>query len=60
MKNFKTIKDEVYEVLQNGELDFMGKLQGRTLQQFVMELSPSCDNPIQEYEKYSRLTNKGD
>lgn len=52
MENFKTIGDEVYEVNQNGELDFMGKLQGRTLQQFVMDLSPSCDNPILEYEKY--------
>lgn len=52
MENFKTIGDSVYEVLKNGELDFMGKLQGRTLQQFVMDLSPSCDNPILEYEKY--------
>lgn len=54
MENFKTIGDSVYEVLQNGELDFMGKLQGRTLQQFVRDLLPSCDNPILEYEKYMR------
>lgn len=53
MENFRTIKDEVYEVHHSGELDFMGKLQGRTLQQFIRDLSPSCDNPILEYEKYN-------